>query len=342
MPSRFRLNRLLVACCCGLLLSACDRNVPPEELLSNARAAIAEKDYQTASIQLKNALQQDSENGAARFELGRVHLQLGDMASAVKELKRALDLNHDQNEVAPLLARAMVETGEYQDVVTRFASMQISTPAAEADLKAALGYALMATRNLEGAAKSFDAAIAIDPGHAYAGVGKARLLAVTRDTDGAGALLAKVLASGKADQDAWLLDAELKAAKGEVEPALASYRKVYEIKPDATRARFIVISTLANESRFDEARKELDAFRKASPTRRKRTTSKVCCWSRSASSRRHASCSTRCLRVAPDYVPALGLAALTEAQLNSNTVAEQHAEKVMANWAEIRSSSARY
>jgi putative PEP-CTERM system TPR-repeat lipoprotein len=330
MPSRFRLNRLLVACCCGLLLSACDRNVPPEELLSNARAAIAEKDYQTASIQLKNALQQDPDNGAARFELGRTHLQTGDMASAVKELKRALDLNHDQNEVAPLLARAMVETGEFQDVVTRFASMQISTPAAEADVKAALGYALMATRNLEGAAKSFDAAIAIDPGHAYASVGKARLLAVTRDTDGAGALLAKVLASGKAGHDAWLLDAELKASKGQVEPALASYRKVYEIKPDATRARFIVISTLANESRFDEARKELDAFRKAVPNAPEANYLEGLLLVKERKFTEARAVLNKTLANAPDYVPALGLAALTEAQLNSNTVAEQHAEKVMA------------
>ena len=330
LPSRYRLNRLLVACCCGLLLSACDRNLPPEELLSNARAAIAEKDYQTASIQLKNALQQDADNGAARFELGRVHVRTGDMASAVKELKRALELNHEPTEVVPLLARAMVETGDYQEVVSRFSSMPMPMPSAEADLQAALGYALMATRNMEGAAKSFDAAIAADPNHAYASVGKARLLAATRDVAGARALLGKVMASGEADQNAWFLDAELKAAGGELEPALASYRKVYEIKPDAIRARFIVISALANDNKLDEARKELASMRKALPNSQEANYLEGLLLVKEGKFPEARVVLNKLLSVAPDYLPAVGLAALTEFQLNSYTLAEQHAEKVIS------------
>ena len=76
---RVPMSRLAAALCCVALLAACDRNLPPAELVTEARAAISRNDYQTASIQLKNALQQDAGNAAARFELGRVHFKLGDM-----------------------------------------------------------------------------------------------------------------------------------------------------------------------------------------------------------------------------------------------------------------------
>ena len=52
------------------------------------------------------------------------------------------------------------------------------------------------------------------------GVGKARLLAVSKDVESGRALLDKVLATGTADDGAWYLDAELKAATGDLDAAL--------------------------------------------------------------------------------------------------------------------------
>ena len=96
--SRMRVSRIAAACLCAFLLSACDKSMPPDQLVSEARAAIARNDLQTASIQLKNALQQDANFGPARFELGKVNLRLGDTAAAVKELQRAMDLDHDASD----------------------------------------------------------------------------------------------------------------------------------------------------------------------------------------------------------------------------------------------------
>ncbi|AOF83635.1 putative PEP-CTERM system TPR-repeat lipoprotein [Methyloversatilis sp. RAC08] len=327
---RIPVSRLAAALCCVALLAACDRNLPPAELVAEARAAISRNDYQTASIQLKNALQQDASNAAARYELGRVNFKLGDMPSAIKELQRARDLNHDEGEVVPLLARAMVESGSFVDVISNFASTKMPTPQSEADLKAALGYAYMATRNNEAAAASFDQAIAIDNQHLYASLGKARLAAVTKDVDGARRLLDNVMTADSANENAWFLDAELKNAKGQFEEALASYRKVYEIKPNNVRARYIVVHTLSIQDKFAEARVELAALKKAVPQAPEvlYLESFLLVKERKFSEARQTL--NKLLSLAPDYIPALGLAALTEFELKSHAQAERHGEKVLA------------
>lgn len=329
--SRMRVSRIAAACLCAFLLSACDKSLPPDQLVSEARAAIARNDLQTASIQLKNALQQDANFGPARFELGKVNLRLGDTAAAVKELQRAMDLNHDASEVAPLLARAMVEAGSYADVISRFASLELPVPAADSELKAALGHAYMATRNLEGAVKAFDQAIALDPGNTYASVGKARLLAVSKDVESGRALLDKVLATGTADDGAWYLDAELKAATGDLDAAIQSFRKVYELEPENVRSRFIVIATLADQNKLGEARQELAALKKAVPKAPEAMYLDGLLLLKERKFPEAREALNKVLAIAPNYLPALGLAAVTELELKSYTVAEQHAEKVLAN-----------
>ncbi len=327
--SRFR-SSILFALFFGAALSGCDRNLPPEKLVSEARAAIERNDYQTASIQLKNALQQDANNGTARFELGRIYQRIGDPASAASEFKRALDLNYPAEEVTPLIVRALVESGQASDALSKYASANITGPVARADFKAALGHAQLASQNGEGAARAFDEALAINPDHAYAMVGKARLLGVSRDFAGAQALLDKVLASDKTYVDAWFLDAEIKAVQGKFEPALSSYRKVYEIRPDHVRSRSIVISALANEGRIEEARKELAALRKAVP---KALDINYLDGLLLVKERKFPEARERLnktLAAAPDFVPALGLAAVAEFELKSYLLAEQHAEKAIA------------
>ena len=72
-----------------LLLFSCVQGVMAEDYLSEAKRHLAEGDVSSAVIQLKNTLQEDPANADARLLLGRIYLDLGDGASAEKELKRA-------------------------------------------------------------------------------------------------------------------------------------------------------------------------------------------------------------------------------------------------------------
>ncbi|MBL8467578.1 XrtA/PEP-CTERM system TPR-repeat protein PrsT [Methyloversatilis discipulorum] len=330
-PTLPRVSRLLAILLCASALAACDRSKPPEELLAEARSAFERNDLQTTAIQLKNLLQKDPSNAAARYELGRLHLLTGDAPSAVKELTRALDAGHPADLVSPLLARAMVEAGESKQAIERLGTTKLPTPAANADLRAAIGHAQLAVGNKDGAKAAFDEVLSADPNHLYAALGKARLLGTQREFAGAHALLDKVLTADPKSAEAWFLDAELRSAQGQFEQSLASYRKVYEVKPSNVTARFVVVSALANEGKVEEARKELAALRKASP---KAPEANYLDGLLLVKERKFVEARDRLnktLAVAPNYVPALGLAALTEFELQSYALAEQHAEKVIAH-----------
>lgn len=316
-------------------VSGCDRlSSSPEQMLDAARSALKGKDTNTALIQLKNALQKNPDFPDARFELGRIYFETGDMPSAVKELKRAQDLGVPESSVAPMLARAMVESGEQAQVLSRFGATHLTDPAAQAELKAALGYAAMQTRNPDGARANFDAALALKPDDAYALIGKARLLASQNEIEAGKALLKQVMDAGTGGAEAWFLDADINAAQGKVDAAMASYRKVYEIKPDHLRARYAVVVGNANLGRLDQARKELEAFRKVAPKASEGNYLEALLLVKEKKFVEARERVNKLLVSSPGHMPTLALSAQVEFELKSFAQAEQVAEKVIANGGE--------
>ncbi|MFT5670297.1 MAG: tetratricopeptide (TPR) repeat protein, partial [Glaciecola sp.] len=92
------------------LMAACQKKTS-EEHLQEAAAFAAAGNNPAAIVALKNAVQQDTRSAKARFELGKLYLDLKNFESAEKELTRAKDLGHPENEVVPLLALALQKTG---------------------------------------------------------------------------------------------------------------------------------------------------------------------------------------------------------------------------------------
>lgn len=98
-------------------LLACQRVKPVDLVLADARKAHGSGEDRAAVIHLKNLLQQEPGNAAARRMLGELYLALGDAVSAEKELRRALALGQPRRELLPLLVRAMLAQASYQDVL---------------------------------------------------------------------------------------------------------------------------------------------------------------------------------------------------------------------------------
>ena len=94
----------------ALVLTGCKDS--PEQMVASAKSYLEKKDLDAASIQLKSALQANGNLVDARFLLGKVNLEQGNVPGAVKELQRALDLGYSKNEVLPLLARSLLRSGE--------------------------------------------------------------------------------------------------------------------------------------------------------------------------------------------------------------------------------------
>ena len=118
---RFRF--LAVFALFSLLLGACD-STTPQEFLERARVSFDRGDYQTSIIELKNALQQQPDLGAARTLLGLAQVELGEYAGALRELERAQDLGESGDVLTFALLSAKNRTGRYQEVIGELAEVQ--------------------------------------------------------------------------------------------------------------------------------------------------------------------------------------------------------------------------
>ena len=95
----------------GAGVSGCHRNTP-ESLMADAKQYEQKGDFKSAVIQLKNAVEKDSENAEVRFQLADVYLQSGDFPSAEKEIRKAMSLGLPAERTVPVLAHAMEGQGD--------------------------------------------------------------------------------------------------------------------------------------------------------------------------------------------------------------------------------------
>ena len=76
--------------------------------------------FPEATIQLKNAVQRDPKNLAARIMLGKVLLCEGQPLAAIKELEMAQAMGGDENLILVPLAQAYIDVAEHEHVITGF------------------------------------------------------------------------------------------------------------------------------------------------------------------------------------------------------------------------------
>lgn len=238
----FRTRLGLVGLTCALLVACSGEG--DKDLLASAREYHDKKEYKSAILQAKSALQRNTQSGEARYLLGKSLLETGDVAAAVVELRKAQELKFDPGRVAPALARALMVQGEFRNVVQTFAGMQLGTPQATADLKVTVATALLANDEKARADEEIAAALKLVPDHPGAKMLLARVAASQKDAARAGALADEVLAKDPQSADAWMLKGELALAAGDRAAALQVFRKAIEVRPDLLSAHVAAVTTL--------------------------------------------------------------------------------------------------
>jgi putative PEP-CTERM system TPR-repeat lipoprotein len=237
----------------------------PESLIASSKEFLAKNDSKAAVIQLKNALQKDPNLGEARFLLGKALFESGDITGAEVELRKALERKYASDQTIPLLASAMLATGQAKKVTDEFAKTQLSAGEPLAALKTTLSAAYAAQGNREAAQAELAAALASMADYAPAQLANARMKAVNQNFDEAQTIVEQVLAKNPKNHDAFLLSGMLQAAKGNPDNALALYRKAIEAKPDFLLAHSAIISSLFQQQKLDEATKQIELLKKVAP-----------------------------------------------------------------------------
>ena len=323
-PTRAALSALLVS----LLLVACGDK--PEDMISSAKDYLAKNDSKAAVIQIKNALQKNPDLPEARYLLGKALMDSGDAADAETELRKALALNHPQDQVIPPLANALLAQGQAKKITDEFGKTTLTDKTAQGVFLTALATAYAMQGQNDAAQSTLDAALAATPDYAPARLIQARQKGAQRDFDGALAITEDVITKTPKSLEAWKFKGDLLLyAKNQPTEALAAYRKSVEIGPEFLAGQAAVIILLLQQNNLTDAATQMAQLVKVAPNhpQTKFLQANLAYQQKDLKSARELV--QQVLRTVPNNVQALQLAGAIELQLNAPVQAETYLSKAL-------------
>ncbi|MFC0250945.1 XrtA/PEP-CTERM system TPR-repeat protein PrsT [Massilia consociata] len=331
MPGNLTKKQLAVAVVSGaILLSAgmagCSRTQTAEELLTEAQQYQEKGDRKAAMIQLKNAVGQNPENAEARLRLGSLHLELGDAASAEKELRKAASLGAAADKTLPLLATTLMQQGKFKEVLEEISPEKAQGSAV---LLARRGDAQLALGDRDTAKQAYDAALALNPNAGDALVGLARHAAVANDLKGADRFATEATTRDAGNAEAWMLKGNLLRSQSKAKEALAAYDKVLSINP-AHRSAHVekaYVHIAAND--LAAAKTDIDAAKKHWSGDLNVTYVQALLDFTGGKNAEARDSLQKILKAAPEHMPSVLLAGAVELNLGGNQQAEQHLRRYL-------------
>ncbi|NND67111.1 MAG: tetratricopeptide repeat protein, partial [Halioglobus sp.] len=189
--------------------------------VERAKQHMAMLDYQAASLELKTALGSDRSLVEARWLLGQIYLELGDVRSAEKELLLAAEFGWVGDDTRPALAKAYLSQGKFHQALQL--NPEGLQPDAAARLLSIQALAELAQGRTEAAARLVAAARKYRPDSGAAALAEARIYAYQWRTRAALALVDAVLADNAFNADAWRLRGQLLLQSEKLEDARNAY-----------------------------------------------------------------------------------------------------------------------
>lgn len=263
LPRPLPHRRLLALVLCASL-AACGGE-SSEALLQKARQSLDAGDRKAAIIQLKSAIQEDAKNAEARYALGKLYVDMGDGASAEKELRRALELGLARDKALAPLGHALLLQREFDRLLEEIPEKPAGQPAEAAALLALRAEAQLGRRQIDDAALSYEAARRLDPNSVEALRGLALVALARQQPDTAMTLANEAIEKSPARHEPWLLKADLLNAEGKNDEAIRAYQEALKRKPDDLVSHLSLATLYVLTRQFDAAQREIDAAHKIEP-----------------------------------------------------------------------------
>lgn len=246
-----RFFTMLLALCFSLVVNA-NQSTIDEALKSAAQGKPRE-----AIIQLKNVLQKDPENVAARFALGKIYMDYGDVASAEKELRRAQKLGTPLEKVSELILDAYLAQNKFDDISNYLTRYKAKDSKTQALFDAFEGFVKLSKRDNTQAKQLFDQSLASDKGNLRATLGLASYFIGQSQNDEAIKLLSDFLQSNPESIRPLSLRGELYRKTGKLNEAEKDYSAVLAINKNFHQARLGLAFVKAAQNKSDEVFAEL-------------------------------------------------------------------------------------
>lgn len=239
-----------------LLLAACGPRLDTEGRLELARGQLQQGDAASASIHLRNVLQEDPSHLEARILFAEATFMAGDHDSAAKEYLRAIDLGGDIDQFRLQLVESLVRAGGVEEALRFTAPEQIGDAP---ELLFWRAHALLRAGRLEEAKSLLETLQAPAALRDRAQVGLARVELAHRRPEGALAILAPLAESLAGDVEYWETLAQAQLLMGQPDEAVTAYRRAAEVVVDPLGTRRFMIRAAEAEAllaagRLEEAR----------------------------------------------------------------------------------------
>ena len=265
MSRRSKLWRAILGAGAGLGAMVAVHAAAVDKYLDDAKRYQEKGEHRAAIIQFKNALQQDANNRDARMLLAQSYLQIGDGASAEKELKRAQELGASPDQVVPLLAKSYLLQAKVRQLLADFQPDKLTSPQARATLLAAQGTAHLALKEFAQAQDKFDAALKLDGGSSDALLGRLRAAIYQQHIAEAQQQADELVKRFPRLAEAWLLKGEIHRMRSEPQLALDAYQQVISIEPDNINGYIGHAMMLISQQKHAEAGRDLDVLSQKVP-----------------------------------------------------------------------------
>jgi len=322
------LARKAAAILVAVALTACGGS--PDKEFAAAKADYAGGQVNSAIIRLRNLLQADPQFAEARLLLGQVLLETGDPAAAEKELRKAFEAGTETETVKPLLARALLESGEYPRLLSDFPPQQIRSPEVKADVLVSQAYAYLFQGNAKAARELVGQAVSASPDHPRAAIAAALVAGIEGDYAAASSAIDKALSREPKSVEALRAQAIVAQAQGDLPVAIGALQTLTKLRPSEVAAHYTTIRLLWQSGRMEDARAQVERMKAAVPhhPRTEHVLAVVAMRDKELNAARdHVA---RALKSDPEFGPSLLLSGVVNAQLGAYELAETHLNAVLA------------
>ena len=265
--SRFWTRTFLAALVTSIAigLSGCGQSSKTvDEYLQDAQAHRLSGNLSAAVLDLKNALQRNPDNSAARYMLGEIYLDIGDGASAEKELTRAKDLGMGAQSMSLPLARAWLLQRQYKKVLDDL-PMPASGDTQKQVVLSLHGQALLGLGDFDQAEAAFKQAQAISADSVDAIIGLARVAMARGKLDAAQSLQAQAEELSPHGIEGLSLKADLAFLKKDYKAASEVYGELVKLRPQNLVFQLGRSWAQVGANQLDDAAKSLDAILRVTP-----------------------------------------------------------------------------
>jgi putative PEP-CTERM system TPR-repeat lipoprotein len=260
-----RIVKLSCAFVLAAVVAGCsDKEAAKQRYFENGNKYLADKKYQEAVVEFRNALQQDDKFGDARYKLAEAYEKMGNPAAAFREFIRAADLLPENNDAQVQAASYLMLAGQFEDAKTRVLRVLDKDPK-NVRAQVLYGNALAGLRDLEGGIKEIEEAIALEPGRSQTYSNLAVLRLAQGQKEQAKAAFEKAVEIDPKSVNALLALANYHMSTGGNTEAEGVLKRALAVEPTNALANRALAAFYISTKRVAEAEAPMKALAASSP-----------------------------------------------------------------------------